>query len=143
MPLSPRRFWKKGVHFECVQECTECCEIPGLVFVHESEIERIAGHRNVTPEKFRNTSLKPYWGDVYYLDYPEEEPCMFLGDDGCAIYDVRPVQCASFPFWPENLSDHKIWKGLKKFCPGIDKGKLYSPEEILEILLEVSGKLEL
>ncbi|MFH1539752.1 MAG: YkgJ family cysteine cluster protein [bacterium] len=143
MPLHMLKFWKKGLRFECVPGCRKCCEIPGIVFVHKSEIERIAGFLNVTPEKFKRTTLKSYWGDVYYLDYPEDKPCMFMDDTGCAIYEVRPLQCASFPFWPENLCDQKVWERLKKTCPGIDRGKMRSAEEILEILTRVGEKLNL
>lgn len=136
-------FWKKGMRFSCVSGCRKCCEIPGLVFVHKSEIRRIAAFLGKTSKEFKQNSLKLYWGDVYYLDYPESEPCMFVSDEGCAIYKVRPLQCASFPFWPDNMRDRKIWNSLKKICPGMEKGELHSHDEILEILTTVALKLEI
>jgi Fe-S-cluster containining protein len=37
--------------------------------------------------------------------------CIFLGADGkqCSIYEARPIQCRTYPFWPRLLSDPKEW----------------------------------
>ena len=37
--------------------------------------------------------------------------CVFLKEDPergrktCSIYPVRPLQCRTWPFWPENLAE--------------------------------------
>ncbi|MEW6201877.1 MAG: YkgJ family cysteine cluster protein [bacterium] len=123
-------FWRSGLRFECVEGCTRCCEIPGYVFVHASEIQAIAETLHLTPEEFKARFLKPYWGDMWHLDFPSEKPCIFLNEKGCSIYPVRPAQCAAFPFWSETIENEKTWQDLKKLCPGIDRGRLYSPDEI-------------
>jgi Fe-S-cluster containining protein len=51
----------------------------------------------------------------------------------CAIYSVRPSQCRSWPFWPENLSSPEAWNKAARKCPGINRGRLYSVGEIEEI----------
>ena len=27
----------------------------------------------------------------------------------CTVYPVRPLQCRTWPFWPENLSSKQSW----------------------------------
>jgi Fe-S-cluster containining protein len=55
--------------------------------------------------------------------------CVFW-KDGCTVYDARPLQCKTFPFWQSNLDSAASWKSAAKDCPGIDCGRLYSAEEI-------------
>ena len=57
---------------------------------------------------------------VLRMDQPD---CPFLEGSRCGIYPVRPVQCRTFPFWSENLSNRRSWTRLRRFCPGIDKGE--------------------
>ncbi len=59
---------------------------------------------------------------------PRDSPCHFLLEGGCAIHEVKPVQCSVFPFWPA-LVDSKIeWKKAAQYCPGIGKGPLIQIE---------------
>ena len=39
------------------------------------------------------------------------ESCVFLGDDGklCTIYEARPVQCRTYPFWPKVMNTQQAW----------------------------------
>jgi Fe-S-cluster containining protein len=63
--------------------------------------------------------------------------CVFLRRDEkgrglCSIYPVRPTQCRTWPFWPENLSSKRAWITAKKRtpCPGMDNGKLVPIHQI-------------
>ena len=39
---------------------------------------------------------------------------MFLNPIGqCSIYDVRPVQCSTYPFWPSLLASKEDWEDEK------------------------------
>ena len=60
-----------------------------------------------------------------------EPQCQFLTEDSrCSIYPVRPKQCATWPFWEENLKQEN-WEGsVSDICPGIGKGTLHSAEEM-------------
>ena len=41
----------------------------------------------------------------------KENACIFLDQGGqCSIYDVRPVQCGTYPFWPSLLNNKKAWE---------------------------------
>lgn len=68
------------------------------------------------------------------VEDPHTRDCVFLQQTnqggGCAIYDVRPAQCRSWPFWEWNLDSPDAWNSTARKCPGINRGCLYTPEEI-------------
>jgi len=128
----------EGLRFECQPGCTKCCAIPGIVFVHEREFQAMADFLKLSLADFKKTYIKKHWGELHQFNFPDAEPCSFLRPDGCSIYPVRPAQCRAFPFWPENMNKVETWINLKNVCPGIDKGKLYTVDEITDIMAEVS-----
>ena len=69
---------------------------------------------------------------------PKTKDCMFLTPEkdscrGCAIYSVRPNQCRTWPFWSFNLNSPDQWNMAAVRCPGINRGRFYSFEEIERI----------
>jgi hypothetical protein len=56
--------------------------------------------------------------------------CVFWAKGGCSVYEHRPLQCRSYPFWPANLDSRESWDDLEKECPGVNIGKLHTREEI-------------
>ncbi len=50
----------------------------------------------------------------------------------CSLYESRPMQCRTWPFWPENLKSKRAWHAAKGRtpCPGMDNGKLIPIEQI-------------
>jgi Fe-S-cluster containining protein len=49
---------------------------------------------------------------------------------------VRPNQCRTWPFWNDNLASPDSWNYAAVKCPGINRGKRYSVEEIESIRKE-------
>jgi len=78
---------------DCTQ-CVNCCKTIHPLLT-ETDIERIAEHIGMEKSVFRETYLE--------LDEDREQkmkalPCLFLGaDNRCAIYEVRPDDCAEYP----------------------------------------------
>ena len=126
-------FFADGMRFQCIEGCVRCCKIPGKVFVGEDEIPRMAEFFGMTEEEVKSKHLKHFWGDIFELNYPEDKPCVFLGETGCLIYEARPTQCRTFPFWPDSISSPESWAHVVSLCPGVGNGKLYSPEEMERI----------
>ena len=60
--------------------------------------------------------------------------CPFLQGKACGVYEGRPSQCRTWPFWPENMNARTWSREIRSFCPGVDQGKLYTPEEIRDPL---------
>lgn len=62
--------------------------------------------------------------------------CVFLdretmpGKAICGVYEARPSQCRTWPFWPENLRSPESWERASRGCPGMNTGKLHSVEVV-------------
>jgi Fe-S-cluster containining protein len=55
--------------------------------------------------------------------------CMLLDDqDRCTIYESRPLQCSTYPFWPGFFQDEDDFSFLKNECEGIGRrgGEVFS-----------------
>lgn len=129
-------WYKEGLAFECTG-CGKCCTgAPGYVWVSDSEIESIAKRLALSKEEF----LKQYtWkvdGKISLIEKPEADEgrmndCIFLKGNACTIYEDRPTQCRTFPWWPDILKSERSWKEAAKKCEGVGRGeKLISFEEI-------------
>jgi hypothetical protein len=127
-----------GLHFGCVA-CGRCCAGPGegYIWVTRPEIELIARHLSMTTEELRGRFLRRVGLRTSIVEHRLTKDCIFLRTVGdtrqCAIYAVRPAQCRSWPFWPENLANPDAWNQAALRCPGINRGRLYTGEEIQEI----------
>ena len=126
------RFYQAGLHFECTR-CGNCCHFPGgKVYLSKNRVQEISRYLNLLPEDLTQKYCKPE-RTKYVLKDGNGSGCCFLENDQCQIYPVRPFQCQTFPFWPENLKSQYRWKQLTSFCPGIGKGELYGAERIRQI----------
>jgi Fe-S-cluster containining protein len=57
----------------------------------------------------------------YHLKHPEKD-CLFLDANGrCSIYEDRPEQCRTWPFWPENFTAGRVRECAAKNCPGLQQ----------------------
>jgi Fe-S-cluster containining protein len=133
--MDSKPWYQNGLRFECTA-CGNCCRNHGeysFVNLTEPEVRAIAGYLKLGREEFleRYCDKKPGFHPALKMDAPA---CPFLGDDNrCGIYPVRPKQCATWPFWSENLA-REIWEGpVKQCCPGLDTGKLYPADEVERI----------
>ena len=128
------QWYKDGLKFSC-KRCTYCCTFTGggYIWVSKKEIEKIASNLNLSLNNFGKKYLKKFHGQYSLLEKPNGE-CIMYENGGCKIYEFRPTQCIAFPFWPENMRSQETWEALKKTCPGINEGKLFSCEEITKIL---------
>ena len=50
--------------------------------------------------------------------------CVFLerdenGHGKCSLYQARPTQCRTWPFWASNLTTPRAWVEASKDCPGM------------------------
>jgi len=131
-----------GLHFECIQ-CGRCCSGPaeGYIWVSRPEIKLIAGFLKETTEQVRQKYLKRAGFRTTIIEHPGTKDCIFLnhrlhgGQRTCVIYPVRPSQCRIWPFWPSNLASAGAWNKTAQKCPGINRGRLHSFEEIERIKL--------
>ena len=116
--------------FECQSGCVNCCARPGEVFLTEEDRDRIAGYLSVAVEEFSERYCALDDGQGLRLSIPAAESCHFLEAEGCRVHDVKPLQCQTFPFWPETVSTRKAWKGLRSYCPGVGIGEILPIEMV-------------
>jgi Fe-S-cluster containining protein len=126
-------FYEEGLRFECTR-CSRCCRhVPGYVFLTRQDFLRLQGGtalsaatffelycREITINGLRKLSLKE----------KANYDCIFWEDGGCSVYERRPFQCRSYPFWTANLSSREEWERLSSSCPGIGQGPLHGRAEI-------------
>jgi len=74
-------------------------------------------------EAFGRQYLRRVDGRISLVDKPNLD-CVFW-DGGCTVYDIRPRQCRTFPFWRENVASPKAWRKTETRCPGVGEGPLY------------------
>lgn len=79
--------------------------------------------------------------DGHYHLKSTEGDCQFLKNKKCSVYSARPVQCRTWPFWPENMNAKSWNQEVARFCPGVGKGKIYSQQEIEKMLNEMSDSI--
>lgn len=108
------------------------------------EHDRIAEYLGLSPATFRKRYgvRRDRETSMWAIETVEGRGCTLLTDERqCSVHSVKPLQCSSYPFWPEMISDRKEWEEAKSFCPGLDRrgGRLYSEEEILEIVTRVES----
>lgn len=72
--------------------------------MHFPMIDELANYLNLTEDEVRNK----YFGNIENW-YVAKKPCMFLEDDKCRIYHIRPYPCRVFPVLRED--------GEKYECP--------------------------
>jgi hypothetical protein len=128
-------WYAAGLHFECLQ-CGRCCSGPaeGYIWVSRPEIRLIAHHLNMPVGKLKKEFLKRVGLRMTIIEDMHSRDCVFLrqSDKGkvCMIYPVRPRQCRSWPFWPGNLTAPDSWNTAAHKCPGVNRGEIYTPEQI-------------
>lgn len=120
--------------FECKPDCGKCCsmgENQGYVFLTPGDLKVLEINLGVKKESFAKKASFDWTRagggkrEMWYLK-DSEKTCVFLENKKCTVYDARPTQCRTFPFWPEYVPQKK-WEELKTFCPGIDEGLPVDP----------------
>lgn len=107
----------------CQGRC--CTGESGYIYVNKNEIEKIAELLNLDINKFVSKYLfkKGYKYSIKESVFNDSHECIFYDRDsnGCKIYDARPLQCKTFPFW--DYYKTRV-KELVEECPGIREGNL-------------------
>jgi len=97
-----------------------CTGESGYIYVTKNEIEDISSLVNLSVNDFVAKYLfkKGYKYSIKELKHNDSYECVFYDreSNGCGIYDARPLQCRTFPFW--DYYKTRIDE-LKQECPGI------------------------
>lgn len=124
-------WYKDGLKFSC-SGCGDCCTgSPGYVWVNEAETKAMAVRVSLSQEDFEaqytrkigaRRSLKEFGnGDCVFFDHDSRK---------CEVYELRPRQCRTWPFWDSNLKSPETWEDTCQECPGSGQGQLFQLDEI-------------
>lgn len=123
-----RPWWMKGVPFSCQADCGKCCDEPGgIVYLGPEDAQSLSKHHQLEMEEWLERDCRQTLDGRFVLKSdPITDICIYLSPDKkCTVYESRPAQCKSYPFWPENLRSERSWKKTIEECPG-----LYSEDAI-------------
>ena len=128
-----KTFYAAGLRFECTR-CSRCCRhTPGYVFLSRKDIDALLAMLGAEKREFLHRYCRHVsYGTVKRISLKEKPnlDCIFWENDGCSVYDARPLQCRSFPFWSVCLSSREEWERFSRQCPGIGRGPLHPKAEI-------------
>jgi len=145
---------------EC-KNCTMCCRY-GSGFILEEELPRIAKFLNMSVEELKRRYLEEviifnkrvFKPKTIKLDKPYG-PCIFLGNNGCRIHEVKPLHCRisncneygeELNQWfllnyivdvndPQSLREWHIFTRFNDVIPGGKLQELVKDEEMLKKIL--------
>ena len=142
-------WFAQGLRFTC-RQCGNCCSGDrGYVWVRGREIAKLVEILGISRKELienycrkvgQRLALKevrnPRHGGfdcVFLKEVPEALP-----SDGsvvhakriCTVYEARPLQCRTWPFWEGNLINPKAWARASRKCMGMDRGEFFDREAI-------------
>ncbi|MBS0624173.1 MAG: YkgJ family cysteine cluster protein [Verrucomicrobia bacterium] len=131
------KWYAEGLKFKCTG-CGKCCTgSPGYVWVNEEEIATMSQALGITVEVFYRRYIRRVGQRLSLTEKGPNYDCVFLEDGKtCRLYQARPKQCRTFPFWSHTLASKETWEHAAQDCEGINhpEAKHYSQEEIDSIL---------
>jgi len=133
-------WFEEGLAFSCTQ-CGNCCTgPPGAVWFTDEEEIAMANRLGLDLDAFRDRYVRRLGKGRSLVERETEfgHDCVFLdresqpGKAVCSIYEARPLQCRTWPWWPENLSSRRAWEATRRRtpCPGMGRGTVHSPQQI-------------
>lgn len=141
------KWYADGLSFKCTQ-CGNCCTgAPGYVWFDDDEAQAMADEVGMDKREFYQRYAKRKMGKWTLEEVLYEKrtyDCVFLerdenGRGKCSIYEVRPTQCRTWPFWVSNLRSPRQWARAAADCPGMklpnDPGGTFVPIEKIRIEL--------
>ncbi|MDR2398307.1 MAG: YkgJ family cysteine cluster protein [Spirochaetaceae bacterium] len=130
---SKRPFYHQGLRFSCTR-CSACCRYEsGFVFLSKKDVDILAETLQMAYNEVIETYCQWVPGGIgeerLSLKETAVYDCIFWRQ-GCSVYEGRPLQCKTFPFWPSLLASRDAWNHGAASCPGMRSGVLHTKDEI-------------
>lgn len=134
------------------------------MWVTSDEVRRVAEHLNLTSKQVLDRYCRKVMGRISFGETVQpngDHDCIFLKHieppkragktnelaEGeavplprkvCSIYEVRPLQCRTWPFWPENVESRETWDHAAQRCHGMNHGRRQFTAEQIEALRDAT-----
>lgn len=124
-------WYADGLHFGCTR-CGGCCVGAGPVRVSDEEVLALARRLSLPAHEFRAMYTRTLrGGDVSLREHRRDRSCVFYDRErGCTVYEDRPRQCRTWPFWRSVLDSPERWAEEARDCPGMNRGPRHARAEI-------------
>jgi Fe-S-cluster containining protein len=125
-------WYANGLRFECTG-CGGCCRARNgydHVYLDLGEARALARHLGLSLRAFKRRYTRVLPGDGQLELAFVAGACPFLAGTSCTVYAARPLQCRTWPFWPENLRQRTWQTEIAPSTPGVGRGRLYTQAEI-------------
>ena len=103
---------------KCGGKC--CTGESGYIWINDAEINALARHLGLSKERLINALMVKINGRYSIVEKSHKNgyACVFFDEvnKNCSIYEARPSQCKSFPFWQYFLGREDE---LKAECVGV------------------------
>lgn len=135
--------YPKRVSFVCAR-CALCCgDTPHRVrriLLLPIDVERASANQLMAREAFATAldGLEPY---AFQMKKTAEGCCIFLRDNECSIYDVRPLICRFFPFHLQDQGNDRYVFKYTAECPGLGQGPPLKRRFFDELFAEFTASL--
>lgn len=128
-----------GLRFQCLGsgKCCRCRDGYGYVYLSLADRRQLSKLFGIHTLSFTITYTEKTDGLFHLKRFKKN--CPFLENKRCTVYRARPIQCRTWPFWPENIIAAKWKQKILNYCPGVGKGELYSKSEISRIFSKLKG----
>lgn len=128
-----------GLPFDCTS-CGKCCKTKGTVFMSPDEVDAASNLLELSLDEFTQkyatqkapsaTRKDRFWLQIKNRNERVGGGCIFLDANNlCSIYDARPVQCSTYPFWSSVLEDTKTWDAEVRKADNSDKGPYWTASD--------------
>jgi Fe-S-cluster containining protein len=106
--------------------------------VNKTEIEALAKEVGVDVPEFERRYVRKVGIRKSLIEWGNGDCVFFDGKSRkCQVYNARPRQCRTWPFWPSNLASPDTWADAAERCRGCNRGKMVPLEKIQTQLGEV------
>jgi uncharacterized protein len=106
------------IRFSCLR-CGACCKV-GFIYLKKGEADTMARSlaMPVTQFKKKYTTWLLWLGRA--LRWTDEGGCVFMKDEKCSIYEARPEQCRTWPYWKRIIQNREDLLRARTYCKGIE-----------------------
>lgn len=109
------------------------------MWVEEDDIEQMSTAKQMTSAAFVERFVYAKNSKLSLREDPNGACSLLDGSNRCSIYECRPQQCRTFPYWPQLANEGPALDMASAYCPGIQR--FPSRELALKVLPQVQNLL--
>ncbi len=112
-------WFEPGLPFHCTG-CGDCCTgAPGFVWLDEADVLRLATKLGLDTAEFTRKHVRMVGGRPSLYERFNGDCEFFMPETrGCGVYEGRPTQCRTYPFWPHLIESPEAWESVRRECEG-------------------------